>query len=93
MLFRSEALAAREEVNAVQTQARVLRAEVVPRAEAATEAALASYASGQGTLIAVIESARALWEVQAEQIMVEAAVGEAWANLDRATGTLREVSR
>ena len=92
-MVAGEALAAREEVNAVQTQARVLRAEVVPRAEAATEAALASYSSGQGTLIAVIESARALWEVQAEQIMVEAAVGEAWANLDRATGTLREESR
>ena len=92
-MVAGEALAAREEVNAVQTQARVLRAEVVPRAEAATEAALASYASGQGTLIAVIESAQALWDVQAEQIMVEAAVGEAWANLDRATGTLREVSQ
>lgn len=92
-MVAGEALAAREEVNAVQTQARVLRTEVVPRAEAATEAALASYASGQGTLIAVIESARALWAVQAEQIMVEAAVGEAWANLDRATGTRGEVSR
>ncbi|WP_168160099.1 TolC family protein [Steroidobacter denitrificans] len=92
-MVAGEALAAREEVNAVRTQALVLRTEVVPRAVAATEAALASYASGQGTLIAVVESARALWEVQAEQVMVDAAVGEAWANLDRATGTLREISR
>ncbi|MEA3221063.1 TolC family protein [Immundisolibacter sp.] len=92
-MVAGEALAAREEVSAVRTQALVLRTEVVPRAVAATEAALANYASGQGTLIAVVESARALWEVQAEKVMVDAAVGEAWANLDRATGTLREISR
>jgi outer membrane protein, heavy metal efflux system len=85
-MVASESLAAREEVNGAQAQAQVLAEEVLPRAAAATETALASYASGQGTLVAVVESARALWEVQAEQVMVEAAVGEAWAELDRATG-------
>jgi outer membrane protein, heavy metal efflux system len=38
----------------------------------------------------VIESARALWEVRAEQVMAEAALGEAWARLDRATGNAQE---
>lgn len=90
-MIASEALAAREEVSAVQTLALALETEVLPRAYAATDAALASYASGQGTLVSVIESARSLWEVQAEQIMVEAAVGEAQANLDRAMGTVQEV--
>lgn len=92
-MIASEALAAREEVNAVQTQAMVLETDVLPRAIAATDAALASYASGQGTLVPVIESARALWEVQAELVMVEAAVGEAWAWLDRAMGTVQETSQ
>ncbi len=89
-MIASEALAAREELNAVRIQAQVLETEVLPRAYAATDAALASYASGQGTLVSVIESARALWEIQAEEVMVEAAVGEAWARLDRAMGTVQE---
>ena len=92
-MIASDALAAREDVNAVQTQALVLETDVLPRALAATDAALASYASGQGTLVAVIESARALWEIQAEQVMVEAAVGEAWARLERAMGTVQETSQ
>ena len=60
------------------------------RVEAATEAALAAYSSGQGTLVSVIESARTWWDVQAEQVMAEAALGEAWARLNRATGRTKE---
>jgi len=92
-MIAGETLAAREDVNAVRAQALALEAEVLPRALSATDAALASYASGQGTLVSVIESARALWEVQAEQVMIEAAVGEAWARLDRAVGTIEEPRR
>jgi outer membrane protein, heavy metal efflux system len=66
---------------------------VMPRARAANEAALASYSSGQGTLVSVIESARALWDVQAEQVMAEAALGEAWARLSRATARAQEERR
>ena len=64
-----------------------------PRALAATDAALAGYASGQGTLVSVIESARALWEVQAEQVMADSALGEAWARLERSIGETQEVRR
>lgn len=89
-MVASEVLAAREEVNAVRSQARALETEVLPRALAAVDAALAGYASGQGTLVAVIESARALWEVQSEQVMVESDLGEAWARLERAMGTIQD---
>jgi outer membrane protein TolC len=92
-MIASDALAAREEVNAVRIQAIVLEADVLPRALAAVDAALAGYASGQGTLVSVIEAARALWEIQAEQVMVEAAVGDAWASLNRAMGTVQESSQ
>ena len=68
----------------------VLEDEILPRARAASASALAVYSSGQGTLISVVESARALWEVQAEQVMAEAALGEAWARLHRATGGVEE---
>lgn len=92
-MVASEVLAAREEVNAVRTQARALKTEVLPRALAAVDAALAGYASGQGTLVAVIESARALWEVQSEQVMVESDLGEAWARLERAMGTIQDTGQ
>lgn len=89
-MVASETLSAREQVIAARTQVLSLQSEVLPRAQAATDSALAGYASGQGSLIAVIESARALWDVQAEQVMVESTLGEAWSRLDRATGTNQE---
>lgn len=85
-MVESEAMAARESVSAARTQVLVLESEVMPRALAATDAALAQYASGQGMLVSVIESARALWEVQAEQVMADSALGEAWARLERSIG-------
>jgi outer membrane protein TolC len=89
-MVEGEAVNARESVEAARAQFVVIEDEVMPRARAATETALAAYSSGQGTLISVIESARALWEVQAEQVMTEAALGEAWARLHRATGEVEE---
>jgi outer membrane protein TolC len=89
-MVEGEAVGAVESVEAARAHYVVLEDEVLPRARAATETALAAYSSGQGTLISVIESARALWEVQAEQVMAEAQLGEAWARLRRATGGLEE---
>lgn len=90
LMVESEAAAARETVSAARSQLVVLENEVMPRARAASEAALATYSSGQGTLVSVIESARALWDVRAEQVMAEAALGEAWARLNRAIGSAQE---
>jgi outer membrane protein TolC len=89
-MVEGEAMAARESVSAARTQALVLESEVLPRALAATDAAMAEYASGQGTLVSVIESARALWEVQGEQVMADSALGEAWARLERSIGETQE---
>ncbi len=85
-MVEAEAVNARESVEAARVQYAVLEEDILPRARDASDAALAAYSSGQGTLISVIESARALWEVQAEQVMAETALGEAWARLHRATG-------
>jgi outer membrane protein TolC len=89
-MVEGEAVSARESVEAARAQYVVIEDEILPRARAATETALAAYSSGQGTLISVIESARALWEIQAEQVMAESALGEAWARLHRATGGVEE---
>lgn len=90
LMVEGEAVSARESVEAARVQYSVFEEEILPRARAASESALAVYSSGQGTLISVVESARALWEVQAEQVMAEAALGEAWARLHRATGGFEE---
>ena len=92
-MVEGEAIAARESVSAARAQAQVLESEVMPRALAATDAALSQYASGQGTLVSVVESARALWEVQAEEVMADSALGEAWAALERAVGGSLEAHR
>ncbi len=85
-----DVLAAREKVNAARALLIALESEVLPRALVATDSALVAYASGKGSLVAVIESARALWSIQAELVMAESAIGDAWARLDRAMGTRQE---
>jgi outer membrane protein TolC len=87
-MVEGEAVASREAVGAARVQLLVLEDELMPRAEAAADAALAGYSSGQASLVSVIEAARALWELQAEQVMAEAALGAAWAELDRAVGAV-----
>ncbi len=85
-MVSGEVLAAREKVIAARAQLLATELEVLPRALVATDSALAGYSSGRGSLVAVIESARALWSLQAELVMAESSVGEAWARLDRASG-------
>ena len=90
-MIAGESLAAREDVVAARIQVNLLRQDVLPRAQLAIDAALGGYSSGQGSLIAVIEAARALWEAQGEQVMAESALGESWSRLDRATGANQRV--
>lgn len=85
-MVAGEALAAREDVVAAQVQVNLLRQDVLPRSKVAMDAALGSYSSGQGSLVAVIEAARALWQAQGDEVMAESALGEAWSKLERATG-------
>ena len=92
-MVSGDVLSAREKVNASRAQLIALESEVLPRARVATDSALAAYASGKGSLVAVIESARALWSIQAELVMAESAIGDAWARLDRAMGTRQETKQ
>jgi outer membrane protein TolC len=85
-MVAGETLAAREDVIAAQVQVNLLRQDVLPRSKLAMDAALGSYSSGQGSLIAVIEAARALWQAQGDEVMAESALGEAWSKFERATG-------
>jgi hypothetical protein len=40
-------------------------------------------------MVSVVESARALWDTEAEQVMAEAELSYAWSALDRATADLQ----
>ena len=92
VMIEGETIAAREAATAARIQLVVLEDEVMPRAQAATESALAGYSSGQGTLVAVIESARTLWVLQEEELMTQTALGEARSRLDRALGGSRRTA-
>lgn len=85
-MVAGEALAARQEVVAAQVQVKLLREDVMPRLKLAMDAALGSYSSGRGSLLASVEAARALWQAQGEEVMAQSALGEAWSKLERATG-------
>jgi cobalt-zinc-cadmium efflux system outer membrane protein len=86
LMIAGEAAEARERVVAARTQFTLLETQIVPRARSAVDASLASYRAGQGSLISVLEASRALWEARAESVMAETALGEAWAQLTRASG-------
>jgi outer membrane protein TolC len=87
---QGDAIGARDQLEAAQIQYLALRDDVVPRAQRLIQPTLSVYASGQGNLLAVIEAAQALWDVEAEFVMAETALGVAWARLDRMTGTTKD---
>lgn len=89
-MVKGEAIAARDQLSAARIQYLTLRDEVVPRAQRLIAPTLSSYSSGQGSLLAVIEAAQALWSVQAEAVMAETALGQAWARFHRMTGITKE---
>jgi len=89
-MVKGEAIAARNQLSAARIQYVSLRDDVVPRARRLIAPTLSAYSSGQGSLLAVIEAAQALWSVQAETVMAETALGLSWARFNRMTGITKE---
>ena len=81
-----DAVAARQRVIAARVRWLALRDDVVPRAQAAMNPALAEYGAGQLALVSVLEAATALWAAQMDLVSAERELGQAWARLERATG-------
>jgi len=90
-MVKGEAVASRDQLSAAQIQYLTLRDEVVPRARRLIGPTLSAYASGQGSLLAVIEAAQALWGGQAEAVMAESTLGLAWARFHRMIGITKEL--
>jgi outer membrane protein TolC len=80
--------AAREAVLAERTRLLALRNDVLPRSRLVIESGIASFAAGQGPMVAVLDAARDLREVRMQELMVRARLGTAWAKLRRETGEI-----
>jgi outer membrane protein TolC len=88
-MIEGDVAAARERVMGAQSRWQALQDDVLPRARIASASALAGYRAGKGDMVSVVESARALWDTEAEQVMAEAELSYAWSALDRATADLQ----
>ena len=91
LMVTGEVAAAREEVQAARETVRSLEVEIIPRAAAAVDAALADYSAGQGSLVSVIDASGAVWRARGELVMANSRLGEASVSLERALG--RDSSR
>ncbi len=86
LMVAGEVAAAREEVQAARETVRSLEVEIIPRAGAAVDAALAAYSSGQGSLVSVIDASGAVWRARGDLVMASSQLGEASVALERALG-------
>jgi outer membrane protein TolC len=87
-MAEGEAATARSQVLAARERVLSLRDNVLPRARQAIDATVAGYAAGTVPLVAVIDTAQALWSVQAELVSADFELGLAWTRLQRAQGEL-----
>lgn len=85
-MIEGEVAAARAEAEAARETLQALETDVVPRARSAVNAALAAYASGQGTLVLVVDASQALWDTERDRVMAQTQASEAWARLELALG-------
>jgi outer membrane protein TolC len=80
--------AAREDVIAERTRLLALRNDILPRSRLVIESGAASFAAGQGPMVAVLDAARDLRDVRMQELMARARLGTAWAKLRRDIGEL-----
>ena len=85
-MAEGEAATARNQVLAARERVLSLRDNVLPRARQAVDASVAAYAAGTVPLVTVIDTAQALWSVQAELVSAEFELGLTWTRLQRAQG-------
>jgi outer membrane protein TolC len=91
-MIEGQAASALSEVQAARDRQRAVRDDVVPRARAAIDPAVAGYSAGRLPLVSVIESVQVLWAVQADLIGAEIEVGLASVRLGRAMGSYEVIA-
>lgn len=92
-MVAAEAVGARQAVVAARGRLVAYRTDVIPRSERVLEPTLAAYASGNGTLVSILDALQQQWRAQAELVMAETALGRAWVRLHRAVGVAPAAAR
>lgn len=92
-MAEGEAATARSLVLAARARVLALRDDILPRARQAIDPSVSAYAAGTVPLVSVIDTAQALWSVQAELVSAELELGLAWVHLQRAQGQFEEGAR
>lgn len=92
-MAEGEAATARNQVLAARARVLALRDDVLPRARQAIAPSVAAYAAGTMPLVSVIDTAQALWSIEAELVSAEFELGLAWARLQRAQGRFEDGAR
>ena len=92
-MAEGEAATARNQVLAARQRVLALRDDVLPRARQAIDPSVSAYAAGTMPLVSVIDTAQALWSIEAELVAAEFELGLAWARLQRAQGRFEEGAR
>jgi outer membrane protein TolC len=85
-MAEGEVATARQQVLAARQRVLALRDDVLPRARQAIDPSVSAYAAGTMPLVSVIDTAQALWSIEAELVSAEFELGLAWARFQRAQG-------
>lgn len=91
-MIEGDAASALNELQGARDRQLAIRDDVVPRARAAIDPAVAGYAAGQLPLVSVIEALQALWAIQVDLVVAEIQVGLASVRLGRAMGSYEGVA-
>ena len=92
-MAEGEAATARSQVLAARQRLLALRDDILPRARQAIDPSISAYAAGTSPLVSVIDTAQALWSIEAEVISAELELGVAWVRFQRAQGQFDGGSR
>lgn len=85
-MAEGESATARNQVLAARQRVLALRDDVLPRARQAIDPSVSAYAAGTLPIVSVIDTAQALWSIEAELVGAEFELGLAWARFQRAQG-------
>jgi outer membrane protein, heavy metal efflux system len=85
-MAEGEAATARGQVLAARQRLLALRDDILPRARQAIDPSVSAYAAGTAPLVSVIDTAQALWSIEAELVSAEFELGLAWVRFQRAQG-------
>ncbi len=88
-MIEGDVAVARARVMAARVRVATSHDKVVPLSKKAVELTVINYASGESSLVAVLDATRMLREARMEEIAAELATARAWAALGRAIGAVK----